>query len=945
MTSGPDDWGRVRPLLERLFDLPEADQLAELAQVREQDPALADRVAALVRREHSDPGFLEPPEPRHDRDGADGPPAGAALGAGDRVGAWRLVSPLGAGGMGEVWLGERADGSFEKRVAIKLLRGALVSPSQRERFARERALLAGLEHPSIARLLDGGALADGRPWLAMEHVDGLPIDQAADAAELSVRERLGWFGAVCHAVAAAHAALVVHRDLKPDNVLVGADGRPVLLDFGVAKVLDTNDGPDSEVTLASERAFTPSYASPEQLLGRAVGTASDVYSLGVLLYELLTARKPHDLTGASPTQIVRQVTERTPPPPSTVAPGPRRRALQGDLDTIVAKAMHADPARRYESARALADDVQRHLDGLPVHARPDELAYRVGRFVTRHALAVSAAAVIALLLVVSLVVITGLLWETRDARDEAQAGWSAASERERRLSTLARSLVFEVYDAVEHLQGASAARTALLDLSVDALAGLADQAEPTPESTRTLAQAYQRLGDLQGRPGASSALDLEAAAGSYQRVIDLVDGLPEPRDAGSELLRGEALGKRAAVELRRGDRDDAATSLDEAADDLAEIDDPSVEAALELRQAEYWQSSGRSDQALAACQRAQELLDASDRVDLGVLKLRQLLAWRRGQLLRARRDLPGALISLTRAAQMSQAVSEAFPADGQALRVHGLALGELGSLLVDSGRLADARDPLERQLALFEQLARAGPEDVVAQLDLALAHEKRAEWFAADGHWQGALDDRLRARALDAGLVAAGQGGAPAVDRAGHDELLISDAEYALGRTEEALASARRAIELLTPLQAADPAHAARGRDLLVAWLRVGEVHLAGERFAEALSAFEQGQQLAESLVAVDPRQGAVRRLDMVACYFRAVCHQSLGRQEQRANGDRVEHLGRAAQLYADAQGRSAKLAELGMLQAGDGEMDAVVEQERQACESERLALLPTDGP
>jgi tetratricopeptide (TPR) repeat protein/tRNA A-37 threonylcarbamoyl transferase component Bud32 len=945
MTSGPDDWGRVRPLLERLFELPQADQASELARVRSQDPALADRVASLVRRDQSDPEFLEPIPAPEDPARADGQLAGAALGAGDLVGPWRLLSPLGAGGMGEVWLGERADGSFEKRVAIKLLRFALVSPLQRARFARERALLAGLEHPSIARLLDGGALDDGRPWLAMEHVDGLPIDQAADAAELSVRERLEWFGAVCQAVAAAHAALVVHRDLKPDNVLVGADGRPVLLDFGVAKVLDTSDGPAAEVTHAAERAFTPSYASPEQLLGRAVGTASDVYSLGALLYELLTARRPHDLTGASPTEIVRRVTERAPPAPSTVAPRPRQRALQGDLDTIVAKAMHAEPARRYESARALADDVQRHLDGLPVHARPDELAYRVGRFVTRHALAVSAAGVIALLLVVSLVVITGLLWETRDARDEAQAGWSAASERERTLASLARSLVFEVYDAVEHLQGASAARTALLALSVGALDGLADQAEPSLESTLALAQAYQRLGDLQGRPGASSALDLASAADSYQQVIDLLDGLPEPRDAGTDVLRAEALGKRAAVELRRGQRGDAAASLDEAADELAELDDPSVEAALELRQAEYWQSSGQSARALAACQRAQELLDASDRVDLGVLKLRQLLAWRRGQLLRAQRDLTGALASLTRATHMAQAVSEAFPADGQALRVYGLALGELGSLFVDSGRLDDASEPLERQLALFEQLALAGPDDVVAQLDLALAHEKRAERSAAKGLFQSALDDRLRARELDAGLVSAGQGGMVAVDRAGHDELLISDAEYALGWTDAALASAQRAIEILSPLHAADPAHAPRGGDLLVAWLRVGEVHLASERHDEALTAFEHGQELAGELVAVDPLHGAVRRLDMVACYFRAVCHQALGRDEDRATEDRVEDLGRAAGLYAEAQARSAELSARGMLQPGDEGMDEVVEQERQACESERLALLPGDGP
>ncbi|RKY17951.1 MAG: hypothetical protein DRQ55_14560, partial [Planctomycetota bacterium] len=689
--AGPDDWARVRPLLERLVCLPGREQDAALLEVADEDPALAARVADLLRRDRTDSDFLRPPQPS---------PMGAPLAAGDVLGAWRLLRPLGSGGMGEVWLGERADGSFEKRVAIKLLKGALVSELQRQRFAGERDLLAGLEHPSIARLLDGGSGADGRPWLVMEYVDGLPIDQAADEAQLGVAQRLELFCGVCEAVAAAHAALVVHRDIKPDNVLVTSDGRPVLLDFGVAKVLATGEQADDPLTVTGERAFTPSYASPEQLLGRALTTATDVYSLGVLLYELLAGRRPHDLTGASATEIVRRLTEVAPPAPSRVAPQPRQRALRGDLDTIVAKAMHVEPARRYPSARALADDVQRHLDGLPVHARPDELGYRLGRFVVRHAVAVAGVAAVTLVLVGSLIIITALLWQTEQARGEAEAGRQAAATRAESLASLAHGLVFDVYDAVEHLPGASAARTSLLDLAMGALDDLAGRGLASPETQLELGQAWLRLGDLQGRPGAASGLDLERAATSYRRVIELLDGLPEPREAGAGVLRADALGKLAAVELRAGRRQQAAAALDDAGAELRRGDDPVAQAGLALRQAEYWQTSGRSDEALAACARAGELLAGLDRMDLGVMRQAQLLAWRRGQIQRARRDLVGAESSLNRALLLAEAVSVAFPDDGQAARDLGLALGEQGSLLIDLGQLDQAADPMQRQLEL-----------------------------------------------------------------------------------------------------------------------------------------------------------------------------------------------------------------------------------------------------
>ena len=354
-------------------------------------------------------------------------PPGILPSSGDRVGPYQVIEPIGRGGMGAVFLAERADGQFQQRVALKLIRTGAASEALLSRFHAERQILAGLHHPNVARLLDGGVSSDGHPYFAMEHVDGLPIDAYVASRNSTTTERLRLFIDVCLAVQYAHRRLVVHRDIKPSNVLVTPDGRPMLLDFGIARVLDNSNETNapSDLTRTGQAVMTPAYAAPEQVRHETVTTATDVYALGVLLYELLAERRPYDLDGCTPAEVERIVCKQVPPRPSSTAPPARSYDLTGDLDTIVMKALRKEPERRYASPEHLAGDLQRWTDGRPVHARPDTFRYRAGKFVQRHRAAVASVAA-GLLLVASL--ITFYTVQLASERDRARVEAATASQ-------------------------------------------------------------------------------------------------------------------------------------------------------------------------------------------------------------------------------------------------------------------------------------------------------------------------------------------------------------------------------------------------------------------------------------------------------------------------------------------------------------------------------------
>ncbi|AHG88777.1 protein kinase [Gemmatirosa kalamazoonensis] len=409
-------WQRVERVVDSALGLPTAERTAYLDAACDEPwlRAAADEwLRACDDAEHflhtplGDAGALLDAAP-HDAE---------ALAPGTRIGPFAVVRELGRGGMGTVYLAERADGQFEQTVALKLIRRGMDTPEARRRFLTERQILARLNHPHIAGLVDGGVSDDGRLWFAMEYVDGTPITRHADDRALGIDARLRLFRDAADAVGHAHRSLVVHRDLKPSNVLVTADGVVKLLDFGIARLLGGDVAPaDEPVTRTGVRLLTPEYAAPEQVRGEGVTTVTDVYALGALLYELLTGRRAQPLDRLTPGEMERVVCEVDPPPPSRVAPELVRARLRGDLDAIVLRAMHKDPARRYASADALVEDLRRFAVGLPVQARRDSVGYRAGKFVRRHRVAVAMGAFAGLALVGGL---AATLWEARAARREA----------------------------------------------------------------------------------------------------------------------------------------------------------------------------------------------------------------------------------------------------------------------------------------------------------------------------------------------------------------------------------------------------------------------------------------------------------------------------------------------------------------------------------------------
>lgn len=408
----PERWEQVKAVLDGALETGPAERAAFVAAACGEDPELRAEVESLLAFEEESEVFIEEPLFGRFSCGPEG------LVAGQRIGPYQVVREIGQGGMGTVYLAVRADEEFDRQVALKLV-GMGSAATIVRRFRAERQILAHLDHPNISKLLDGGTTEDGRPYFVMDFVEGRPIDEYAVG--LSLRERLALFREVCAAVHFAHQNLVVHRDLKPGNILVTADGVSKLLDFGIAKLLDPGQT-DPGLSELGLRPMTLQYASPEQVKGETITTASDVYSLGVLLHRLLTGRSPYLAAADDRQALERAILEgKTLRPSATVERREEARRLAGDLDTIVLRAMDPEPGRRYASAEQLAADVQRYLDGLPVLARKDTAGYRLGKFVRRHKAGVAAAAAVLLLILGFSITVTLLFRKAERDRDRAEA--------------------------------------------------------------------------------------------------------------------------------------------------------------------------------------------------------------------------------------------------------------------------------------------------------------------------------------------------------------------------------------------------------------------------------------------------------------------------------------------------------------------------------------------
>ena len=749
MSDGDGDatFARLAADFEALRPLPEAGRHARLQVIAAQDPAHAAALRRLFGFHRDDidalatPAAAFAPELLAEALAATAPVGADTTEATPRTaGPWRLVERIGRGGMGEVWRGERQGADFRQQVAVKLLRHDFEAPELVRRFRTERRILAGLQHPNIAALLDGGTTDDGRPFVVMELVKGRDLVTYATERRLSLAARLDLFAKVCDAVDAAHRSLVVHRDLKPGNVLVTDDGEPKLLDFGIAKLLaDGGDVPDGAtvpaLTGAATMLLTPEYASPEQVRGGAITTATDVYALGAILYELLTGARAQQPQSRSLAELAAAVCEREPPPPSACAAALRQadvpacglsarqlaRALRGDLDTITMQALRKDPARRYPSAAALAEDVRRHRRGLPVHARTDTITYRARKFVRRNRLPVAGTALLAAVLTLFVVQTVRSNTNLERANQRVTAERDAA-RRERAAAQATRDFLVELFD-LSYPDPERARELRAHELLARGRARIDSELRDAPEQQPPLRLAI-------GRAFLEMGLVDDAAPLLERAFADLA------RPDGDPVERARA--QRALGSLRSSqDRPEEGERLLREAIATWPRDHAPHRIATRLALVQVLHQDGRFDDAATELDQAFADLDALPDADP---RQRAYLLTQRGALLRDRGDPQAALPSLDEALALMRAhYGDDHPALAHALR-------EASRTWKDLGDLAQARDLLMRVLELDERVGGAdGLDTVTDRFELAMLLQDAGDYDGAVRELQTVLaQDRRR---------------------------------------------------------------------------------------------------------------------------------------------------------------------------------------------------------
>src|SRR5689334_5971112 len=650
---------------------------------------------------------------------------------GERIGSYRILKEIGRGGMGTVFLAERADHEYHQHVAVKIAHGSRSADVLRW-FREERQILASLEHPHIARLMDGGTTDQGVPYLVMENVDGVPVDEYCLTHGLTIRQRLELFETICAAVDVAHRNLIVHRDLKPRNILVSG-GVPKLLDFGIAKLLDTHASAASTPAQSTTGPplLTPEYASPEQLKRDAITTATDVYALGVLLYRLLTNRSPYNTRSDAPHELAAAICDQEPTRPSAVVP-PRqlRRQLSGDLDKIILKALKKNPASRYSSAGAFGDDIHRYLRGLPIAARDDAWLYRGRKFIVRHRLGVTAAALVVLSLFGGLAVALSQAREAERQRALAQRHFDDVRR-------LASSLIFEVQDSIENVPGTVATRELLVRRALEYFDGLAAEETDNVGLQRELAQAYDKLGNVLGRAYGPNVGDTAAALASYQKALAIRQRLAKsgPAPPASQLDLWSSYLNVGGILRETAATNDAVTLHQNAA---AVVGDLLRTSADDLK-----------------------LLRAAAQTD-STLSLSYVQA---GHLDRA-----------ADAARQTLALDErlllANPADLILQNEVATARGRLGQILLKLGALVDARAQFEPAFATASKLVAAQPDNVAFRRRLSSTNSHLAQLFVREGDLQAAWPHQQMALSIRQALASE----SPA-DRQASIDLMVSQLE------------------------------------------------------------------------------------------------------------------------------------------------------------------------
>ena len=755
----PERWSRVKEIFAGALERDPAERTTYVEAACASDPELRVEVISLLDAHETAGGFIEQEAAQR---------VGLTSAApkkdwiGRRLGPYRIVGEAGRGGMSEVFKAVRDDQQYEKQVAIKLLKPGLDTDSLLRRFKAERQILAQLSHPNIAHLLDGGATEDGAPYLVMEYIEGKPIDLYCDDRELGVNERLDLFRSLCSAVHYVHQHLMVHGDLKCGNVLVTDQGVVKLLDFGIAKLLGPAPGTKREEPRATTfLALTPEYASPEQVRGEPISTASDVYSLGVLLYRLLSGDLPHKATGSTTWALAQQICEQDPAPPSVTAveatTGYARFAttLRGDLDNIVLKALKKAPEERYPSAEQLSEDLRRYLRGFPVAARPDTTGYRVRKFAQRHKSAAVAAGLFVAALIAGIITTS---WQAHRADVERLRAERHLND----VRELTSVYLADVYDAVAYLPGGTKARKLLVENSIKYLAGLEHEAQDSPQLQRDLAVAYDRLGDVQGDYIGANLGDTQGALESYRHALRLRRRLVEhdpTLQARRELLRSCVklsellMGQSAVVEAVPLAREGA-----ELADTLLQDKAP-TERDKRYAAAAYmnygWAqglSTGEAEPGMRLMEKARQIheqLAAANPKDVDAQRNLVVVAGRMGDVYsEGLNDSAKALPYYEQALKLIEPIAAANHDDAELQRARAFVLASIADLQNDLQRPQEGLANYQRALDIIEPLRAADTEDQMTPQATAFILNGRGSSQLLLGDAAAALHDFSRAETI-----------------------------------------------------------------------------------------------------------------------------------------------------------------------------------------------------
>lgn len=870
-----ETWKQLKTIFHAARELAPVERASYLATVCDGDTELRAQVEKLLAANDDPEAFLVSPALVCAADVSEIDQA--EVRAGEAIGPYQIVRELGRGGMGTVFLAVRAD-DYRKEVALKLINRGMNTDLILRRFMMERQILANLEHPNVARLLEGGSTGDGLPYFVMEYIEGHPIIEYCDSHDVTNRERLELFRQVCSALQYAHQNLVVHRDIKPSNILVTSEGVPKLLDFGIAKLLSPGwDAETTEATASMLRLMTPEYASPEQLRGVSITTASDVYSLGVVLYELLSGQHPYRLESRRLEDVAEVILRDEPEKPSAVgiryeAEGSKNKtdeneqrttnrtvsgkaspkseirnpkSLRGDLDNIILRALRKEPERRYSSVQEFSEDIRRHLEGLPVTATPDTFGYRARKFVQRHKAGALAAAIVIVTLLTATVVTA---WQARVARRER----AKAEQRFNDVRKLANSMVFEIHDSILNLPGSTPSRELLVKRALEYLDKLASEAGQDHSLQLELAAAYDKVGNIQGGLFTSNLGQRNEAGVSYRKALAIREALvaQEPKN----------------VLFRR------------------------------------WLTTSYA-------------------------KL--------GHMLQVEGDLPGALEYHRKALGVCKQNEADSPNDPKILSDLALCYAQFGHMQGLNGRTEDALESTRKSVVIMEELAAADPNNNKTQDNLSYCYDTVAEVLASStpDHAEALVLYRKIYKRTETRLAA--EPSNTKLRRAhavSHYNVALVSAK--LGDTKTALDSSRQSLAMFVDMLSKDPQNAEFIQVVATVQTTVCEMMIKTGDAAEAIKLLNQSLLTLEKSFAASPS-------DAIAHFRVGNVKQALGQgyavlasDDKTSTQKRLAHWREARSWFQKSQEIYKALREAGKITGEDGARLDIVTEEIAKCDA-----------